>query len=289
MTPLRRRMIEDLTLRGYSDRTIEAYVYAVVQLARFYGRSPAVLTEQEVRDYLIHLVTVKKVARSTHTIALCGIKFLYEQTLGRRWDVFDVARPKRQKKLPVVLGRDEVWRILGCVRTPAYRVCLTTIYSCGLRLREATQLQVHHVDGARAMLKVPGKGGKERCVPIPGGTLELLREHWRTRRDPRWLFPATHRRSVPPPSAGSVRPLTGDSVQKAFKRALALSGVPKAAHVHTLRHSYATHLLEVGVRLPLIQEFLGHSSLRTTQLYTHLTREIRDQALDPINGLVPHA
>lgn len=286
MTPLRRRMIEDLTLRGYAERTIEAYVRAVAQLAQFYDRSPEVLSEEDIRHYLVHLTTVKKVARGTHTIALCGIKFLYEQTLGREWSVFGVARPKKVKKLPVVLSRDEVWKVLSSVRIPAYRVCLITIYSCGLRLMEGAHLLVEHVDGARTMLRISGKGGKERYVPLPVATLDLLREHWRTHKNPRWLFPATHRRRVQAGDDESVPPITGGGVQKAFGRAVKQSGVHKRAHVHTLRHSYATHLLEDGVELRLIQEYLGHSSPRTTELYTHLTREIRDAALDPINRLV---
>ncbi len=284
MTPLRKRMIEDLRLRGYAERTVEAYTQAVVHLARFFGQSPDRLTEEQVRHYLVHLTTVKKVARGTHTIALCGIKFFYEQTLGRKWTVLDVARPKKEKKLPVVLSRDEVWEILDSVRSPIYRVCLITIYSCGLRLLEGAHLQVTNVDGARKMLHVTGKGAKDRCVPLPDATLQLLREHWRTHRHPLCLFPATRQPSQPA-SEAAVRPIRRDSLQKAFQRALKQSGVHKRAHVHSLRHSYATHLLEAGVQLRLIQEYLGHSSPRTTAIYTHLTRVIRDDALDPINRL----
>jgi integrase/recombinase XerD len=286
MTPLRKRMIEDLQLRGYADRTVEAYVRAVAQLARFYGRSPEQLAEKDVRQYFLHLSTVRKVARATLTVYLCGIKFFYEETLGRQWHVLDVARPMREKKLPVVLGRDEVWKILDRVRRPVYRVCLITIYSCGLRLVEGARLQVSHIDGARKALQLPGKGGKHRCVPLPDATLQLLRAHWRTHRNPVWLFPSTRQPRVPSAAEAAGRPITGDSVQQAFRRALQQSGVRKGAHVHTLRHSYATHLLEDGVELRLIQEYLGHSNVRTTQIYTHLTREIRDAALDPINRLV---
>jgi len=141
MTPLRRRMIEDLQLRGYSERTVEAYVHAVAQLARFYGQSPDQLSEEQIRRYLLHLTTVKKVARGTHTIALCGIKFFYERTVARDWNVLGVARPPKSRKLPVVLSRDEVWKIFGCVRMAVYRVCLITIYSCGLRLLDGARLQ----------------------------------------------------------------------------------------------------------------------------------------------------
>lgn len=291
MTPLRQRMMQDLQLRGYSDRTVEAYVRAVAQLAHFYHASPDRLGEEQIRQYLLHLSTVQKVARSTHTIALCGIKFFYQQTLGQQWTVLDIARPKGEKKLPVVLSRDEVWRILGAVRIDAYRVCLTTIYACGLRLMEGIRLQVPDVDGDRTLLHIHGKRAKDRYVPLPDATLELLRTHWCTHRNPLWLFPAPlsgariHAPAVP--AVPSATPITRSSLQSAFCRAVKQSGVHKRAHVHTLRHSYATHLLEAGVALPLIQESLGHTSLRTTAIYTHLTRELRDAALQPINGLMP--
>ena len=286
MTPLRHRMIQDLQLRGYADRTIEAYVHAVAQLAKFHHASPDGLTEEQIREYLLHLTTVKKVARGTHTIALCGIKFLYQQTLRREWTVLEVARPKSEKKLPVVLSRDEVWRILDQVRIAVYRVCLTTIYACGLRLMEGARLQVPDVDAERKLLHIHGKGGKDRYVPLPDDALTLLRDYWRTTRNPLWLFPTGTRSHVAPlndPAAGHV---SRASLQSAFVRAVKQSGVHKRAHVHTLRHSYATHLLEAGVNLRLIQEYLGHTSPRTTSIYTHLTREIRDAALSPINHLM---
>lgn len=281
MTPLRRRMIEDLQLRGYSERTVEAYVHPVVQLAKFYALSPDQLTEEQVRRYLLHLSVERKVARSTHTLALCGIKFFFEQTLGRKWSILDVARPAKSKKLPVVLSREEVWRILGCLRSPNCRVCLITIYACGLRLLEGAHLRVCHVDGARKLLQLPGKGGKDRCIPLPDLTLKLLRQHWKTHRDPQWLFPAPRR-----PESATATPVGRSALQKAFERARQQSGVRKRAHVHTLRHSYATHLLEDGVNLLLIKDYLGHSNLQTTQIYTHLTREIHEAAMDPINHLM---
>lgn len=279
MTPLRQRLIHDLQIRGYADRTVEAYVRAVAQLARFYHASPDRLTEEQIRHYLLHLSTVQKVSRDTHTIALCGIKFFYQQTLSRQWTVLDIARPKREKKLPVVLSRDEVWRILDAVRIPVYRVCLTVIYACGLRLMEGALLQVPGVDSERLLLHIHGKRRKDRLVPLPDAALTLLRDHWRTHRNPLWLFPAT---------TGSRSPISRSSLQSAFARAVKKSGIHKRAHVHTLRHSYATHLLEAGVTLQLIQEYLGHTSARTTTIYTHLTRELRDAAVEPINGLMPH-
>jgi site-specific recombinase XerD len=274
-------MIQELQLRGYSERTVQAYLHPVAQLARHYHTAPDQLTQEQVRDYLIHLSTVQKVSRSTHTIALCGIKFFYRHTLGREWQVFEIARPRAEKKLPAVLSRDEVARILAAVRIPVYRVCLSTIYTCGLRLLEGAQLQVPDIDGDRKLVHVHhGKGAADRYVPLPDATLTLLRAFWRTHCNPLWLFPAT-----PKSRSKTPGPISRSSLQSAFVRAVRQCGIRKQAHVHTLRHSYATHLLEAGVTLQLIQEYLGHKSARTTTLYTHLTRELRQAALEPINSL----
>lgn len=281
MTPLRRQMIEEMQLRGYAQSTMDGYVHAVAQLARHYRRSPDQLEEDEVRRYLLHLAVEKKIARGSFSVILGGLRFFYLQALGRDWKSLNVAKPRTEKKLPVVLSRDEVWRVLDAVRIDVYRVCLTTIYACGLRLMEGASLQIPNVDSARGVLHIRGKRGKEREVPLPSATLQLLRDHWRSHRSPTWLFPATLRHGVQ-----DCGPITGDSLASAFRSAVEKSGLHKRAHVHTLRHSYATHLLEDGVNLRLIQEYLGHSSLRTTAVYTHLTREIRDAARDPINRLM---
>ena len=286
MTPLRRRMIEDMQLRGFAARTQEAYVHAVRQLAGHLHKTPDQIAEEELRQYFLYLINVKRFARASFTIALCGIKFFFESTLGRDWTLFGLARPPRQKTLPVILSREEVRRILGCVRLPVYRTCLITIYACGLRLLEGARLAVPDVQSDRMLLHVHGKGGCDRYVPIPGATLARLREHWRTHRSPQWLFPAPVRRGrryFVPKGAG---PISGCSLQSAFRRALLQSGVAKRAHVHSLRHSYATHLLEDGVNLRLIQAYLGHTSSKTTQIYTHLTQEVHQTAIDPINRLM---
>jgi site-specific recombinase XerD len=286
MTPLRQRMSDDMKLRGYSARTQEAYVTAVRQLAEHYRKSPDVITEEELRQYFLYLKDVKRLARNSITIALCGIKFCFERTLQRHWGLFDIVRPPREKKLPVVLSRAEVHRILGCIRIAVYRVCLTTIYACGLRLMEGARIEVADVDSGRMQLHIHGKAGKDRYVPMPSRVLSVLREHWRTHRSPRWLFPAPTRHGLKYSIARDHGPVTRSSLQSAFRRARIRSGINKRAHVHTLRHSYGTHLLEAGVNLRLIQVYLGHSSARTTQLYTHLTREIREAAQDPINRLM---
>ena len=193
MTPLRQRMIDDMQLRGLSARTQEAYVGAVRSLAGHYRRSPAEITEEELRQYFLYLANEKKVARPTATIALCGIRFFFEHTLGRSWTTLRFVRPAREKKLPVILSREEVRRILAEVRIPVYRVCLATIYACGLRLLEGARLEVADVDSGRMSLHVHGKGKQDRYVPLSGHTLEVLREHWKTHRSPTWLFPAVTR------------------------------------------------------------------------------------------------
>ena len=234
MTPLRRRMIEELQLRGYAARTIESYVRAVAQLARFYHTSPETLTESQIRDYLLHLTSVRKLAPSSFTLALCAIKFLYEQTLQRSWPVFDIARPARATSLPVVLSREEVRRVLTAVQSPTYRACLTLIYACGLRLQEGLRLQVPEVDGQRKLLHIRGgKGGKDRLVPIPDIALELVRAYWRTHRDPVWLFPAPARAGRRPAQALGTRPVHPATLQRAFRQAVKRSGIRKRAHVHT--------------------------------------------------------
>ncbi|HET7238942.1 MAG TPA: site-specific integrase [Terrimicrobiaceae bacterium] len=286
MTPLRQRMIEDMQLRGLSARTQECYVTAVRQLAAHHHRSPDQLSEEDLRQYFLYLTNEKKVARATATIALCGIKFLFEHTLKRDWTTLNFVRPARERKLPVVLSREEVRSILAEVRIPVYRVCLTTIYACGLRLLEGAHLQVSDVDGGRMALHIHGKGKIDRYVALPEPTLHRLREYWRTHRSPVWLFPAPTRHGLRHSLAHNSGPVTRSSLQSAFRRALQRSGIVKRAHVHSLRHSYATHLLEAGVNLRIIQEALGHRSARTTQVYTHLTREVRATLTDPLNALV---
>ena len=286
MTPLRQRMIEDMQLRGYSARTQEAYVAAVRQVFEHFDCKPNQLTEEQLRQYFLYLANEKKVARATATIALCGIRFFYEQTIHRDWPTLRFVRPPHEKKLPVVLSREEVRRILAEIRLPVYRACLMTIYSCGLRLLEGAHLQVADIDGARMFVHVHGKGGKDRYVPLPERTLHLLRAFWKTHHSPKWLFPAPTRRGLVWSVAHNGGPVNDSSLQKAFHRAWIQTGIAKRAHIHSLRHSYATHLLEAGVNLRIIQENLGHGSARTTQLYTHLTREARDTLTDPLNQLM---
>ncbi len=285
MTELRKRMIECLQLRGLSERTQDSYVRAVRQLAEHYHKSPNLITEEELRQYFLFIKNIKHYSRSTMTIAICGIRFCYEQTLNRNWTIFGIVRPAPEKKLPVILSLAEVRQILGRIRLPRYTVCLKTIYSCGLRLQEGTHLQVADIDSARLMIHVRhGKGAKDRYVPLPQRTLQLLRQYWKTHRNPVLLFPAEGRDHID--LAKSIEPMSKSSVQDAFHAALKDSRLNKRASVHTLRHSWATHLLEAGVNLRLIQEWLGHSSPATTSVYTHLTVKAEQLGADAINQLM---
>jgi integrase/recombinase XerD len=178
-----------------------------------------------------------------------------------------------------------VRQVLSCVHQPRYRACLTSIYACGLRIREGVYLQIGDIDGSRRMVHVrKGKGGQDRYVPLPEATLEMLRTYWRSHRHPVWLFPA--RPAQGQAIAAVTQPVTPRSVSAAFAAALNESGIHKHASVHTLRHSYATHLLEAGVNLRQIQGWLGHRSLRTTTIYTHLTRQGEEIAMFAVDRLM---
>lgn len=276
MNALRQKMLEDMQLKGLAVRTQEAYVSAVLQLSRHFKKSPDSLAEEDLREYFLYLKNEKQVAESTFSIALCGIKFFYEHTLGKEWQTLQLVRPDRKKKLPVVFSTQEVKRVLDCVHRFPYRVCLQTIYACGLRLLEGTRLRVQDIDSDRKMIHVvQGKGGKDRYVPLPDHTLMLLRQHWLSHRNPIWIFP----------SRNGLEAMNESVIQKAFRAALRESGVHKAASVHTLRHSYATHLLEAGVDLRIIQIYLGHASPSTTAIYTHLTSVTETQVNQRINRI----
>src|SRR6266702_851954 len=261
-------MTEDLQLKGYSPKTQLAYLQAVQKLARYYAKSPSAISEEELRAYFLHLTRVEHCAHGTLKIAQSGIKFCFAVTLQKHWPVLG-------------LIRTEVRTVLSCVRAPVYRVCLNTIYACGLRISEGAAVQVSDVDGERKVLRVRGKGNKDRQVPLSEPTLESLRAFWKLHRSRPWLFPAR----LQPRSSSQQGPVDTNNLRNAFQGALGQSGVKKAATVHSLRHSYATHLLEAGVQLRLIQEILGHRSPSTTAIYTHLTAEVRAQLVTPLQAL----
>ena len=241
------------------------------QLSEFYGQSPDLLSPEDLRQYCIYLKDQKKVARQTSTQAICALKLFWEKTLNRVWPhELELARANPQFKLPVILSASEVRRILAAVPALDHRVCLTTIYSCGLRLGEGLRLQVRDIDSERMFLHIRGgKGNQDRYVPLPKRTLLLLRQQWKAHRHPVLIFPAKGHSGLGAPTA--TEPMCRTTLQRAFRLALKQSGVKKDAHIHTLRHSYATHLLERGENLRQIQVNLGHKSPIATVIYTHLT------------------
>jgi len=284
-SPLQRRYLGDLQLAGLSGRTQAAYVRAVRQLDEHFETPLETITDEQLREYFLHVMTVKKWSRPSCTIALCAIRILFERTLKRPWTSMEFVRPAREEKLPVILSVEEVRAVLGQVRLARLRACLCTIYSCGLRLGEGTRLKVADIDSGRKLIHVRGgKGNKDRYVPLPQSTLQILRTFWRTHRNPVWIFPAPEQGGVMSPVAS--RPLHPSGVQDAFRKSLVASGLHKKASVHTLRHSWATHLLEANVNLRLIQIWLGHSSLSTTALYTHLTASSTQAATKIIDALM---
>jgi integrase/recombinase XerD len=277
MSALRQRMIEDMRLHGYSAKTQTAYIGAVRGLAKYYHRSPEDMTQEEVRAYFLWLVQEKGVARSTLTIHLSGIKFLFEKTLKQEWMIFNLVRPQKRKKLPVILSTDEIKHLLSLVRTPKARVALTVIYACGLRLSEGINLKVQDIDSKRMMISIRnGKGGKDRYIPLPNRLREILHAYWIIQKPASYLFPGGDRNT----------PLAASTLQKTFRAVVRQSGISKPASVHTLRHSYATHLLERGVDLRIIQELLGHKSPQTTAIYAHLTDKSYQTLAKTINSLL---
>jgi site-specific recombinase XerD len=273
-------MLEDMQLHGYARATQAAYVHAVEALAQYHGQSPDRLTEEQVRQFFLHLINRKRVSEGTLKTYRGGIQFFYTATLQRAMPLFDLVARKRRRRLPVVLSFEEVQHLLGLVREPVPRMCLTTIYSCGLRLSEGARLKVRNIDSKRMMVEVRnGKGGKDRLVPLPTRTLELLRDYWKQQHPrPRpWLFPDRRKPG---------EPLDRHYPYKVLKAALRVSGIPKNVNVHTLRHSYATHLLEAGVDLRVIQEILGHKSPKTTAIYTHLTQKLFEGLKKTLDGLM---
>lgn len=278
-------MLHDLQLAGLSERTCEAYLRAVRQLADHFHTPPDRLTEPQLRDYLLHLKNDRKFAASSLAIAYAGIKFFYSHTVAREWSTLKQLRVRRDKSLPDVLAVDEVRRLIDAVRTPHNRAYFWTVYSLGLRLGEGLNLQLRDIDGGRMMVHVHrGKGARDRYVPLPSSTLKVLRAYWATHRHPVWLFPATGRDHSQ--AALADGPMQRSSVQGALRRVVRELELRKTVSIHTLRHSYATHLLEAGVNLRLIQQYLGHSSLHTTMVYLHLTNVSHEQAFARIEALM---
>ena len=280
------KTVKALQINGKSERTQQAYARSVRQLIEFYRKEPDKITEHELQEYFLHRRNVDEWSPNTLKICYCAVRFFYQHVLHRDWHIFNILRAQSEKRLPCVLSRSEVFQILNHVRTFHNYTFLTTVYTCGLRLQEALFLQVSDIDKDRMMIHVHrGKGAKDRFVPLPEETLMLLRRYWITHRNPVLIFPALGRNGKGGPAAKT--PMAADSVQGAFRQARFAAGIKKRrVSIHTLRHSYATHLLEEGVNLRVIQRYLGHAQLETTMVYLHLTQKGQEDAYEIINNVM---
>ena len=277
MTELRQKMTENMQLRGLSPKTQVSYISSVKQLAEYYHRSPNTLNDDEIRRYFLYIINERKLASKTVKVKLNGIYFLYKHTLNRELPVLDFIRPAKCKKLPTVLAREEVQAILHAVTQPVHRMCLSTIYCCGLRVSEAVNLQINAIDSKRNILKViQGKGNVDRSIPLPLSLLKHLRYYWEAERAPaptNYLFPGRD----------LTKAINVSTIQTTIKMATRDAGINKDVCVHTLRHSYATNLLELGVDLRVIQNALGHKNLSTTSNYAHLTPKTTARFIEALN------
>ena len=274
-----------LQLAGMSERTQQCYTRSVRMLVDFYGKTPDKVTEAELQNYFLHRKNTDKWSAATLQICYSGIKFFFINVLKRKWHTLDLVHAKREQRLPVVLSLNEVWDILNTVQTPQNKAYLTCVYTCGLRLHEALHLQVADIDGQRMRIHVHrGKGAKDRYVPLPQKTLAVLRSYWALHRNPKWIFPRLGHGGKEGPTA--KEPMNYTSVQGALSRTLKQLKFKKRVSVHTLRHSYATHLLEAGVNIRRIQQYLGHRSLSSTMVYLHLTTQGHQRAYGIIDELM---
>ena len=259
---LRTRLMQDLRIRNYSERTVEVYVRCVAEFAKYFGRSPEMLSEGHIREYQIYLVEEKKASWTFFNQTVCALRFLYRRTLKKDWLVAHIPFPKREKRLPEVLSVEEVSKVFDCVRTVKSCTILKTMYGAGLRLTEALKLRPADIDSARMVIRVrQGKGRQDRYVTWSPTLLETLREYYRAYRpEGEWLFPSRDR----------THPTHPTGVQRTCRNAARKAGLRKRVTTHTMRHSFATNLLEAGVDLRTIQILLGHGSLHTTALYLHV-------------------
>jgi site-specific recombinase XerD len=284
--PIAVRFLQDLKLNGASTRTQQSYGRALRKFTEFLGHTADAATEDQLRDYLLHLKDVDRKAASTINVAQQALKKFFSLTCPRDWRILTFARVKVDQKLPVVLAISEVQTLLKLIEKPSMKCFFTTVYALGLRLQEALNLHVTDIDSKRMMVHIHrGKGAKDRLVPLPQATLLQLRQYWATHRNPVWIFPAEGRNHKLAPTAEA--PMSESSVQDVIKAVLAqLNWDNRGVSTHTLRHCYATHLLEAGVSLKLIQKYLGHKHLTSTMIYLHVTTVGEEAAIAKINTLM---
>jgi integrase/recombinase XerD len=275
VTPLRQRFTHDLQLRNYAPRTVDCYVRCVAAFARHFGQSPELLDAGHVRQYQLHLLE-QRTSWCRFNQSVCALRFLFRVTLQRPGAIDMVPYGKRPRPLPAVLSPGEVRRLFDAAGEPTFRLILQAAYACGLRVSEVARLRVGDVDSARMVVHVRcAKGRKDRLVPLSPALLGHLRGYWRRCRPADWLFPGQRQ----------GEPISISHVQRLCQRAVRAAGIGKKASMHTLRHSYATHLLEGGTDLATLQKLLGHNQLSTTLRYTHIQQAHLQRALSPLDTL----
>jgi site-specific recombinase XerD len=280
---------EHLQLKDVSERTMCSYYRGMRLVFEHFGKNPKYLTQKQIRSYIIHVKEVKGWSASTIRQSIASCRMFYRDMLGKDWRLWGVVTVRDKVRLPVVMSMEEVRAILRQVRFGRYRVPLELIYCCGLRLSEAVNLELTDIEGGQNRLKVRGgKGDKERYVPLSGHMYQKLRRYWKRHRNPRWLFPTAGRgrnKDVTLRMRHTDMPMGMGSLQNAFARARKTAGIRKRASIHTLRHSYATHLLALGVNIRQLQLYLGHAHIDTTTVYTHLIPFGEEQSLKYIEHI----
>jgi site-specific recombinase XerD len=264
---------EHLNLKDVRLRTVQSYYRQMRLVSEHFGANPKGLSQRQIRGYVLYLKQEKGWSGSSIRQAIASCRMFYTQMLGRDWKLWDVVRVRDPQRLPVVLSLEEVSAVLGSVKLLRHRTPLRLIYCCGLRLHECVHLTVDDIEPTRLIVR-DGKGGKDRCIPLSGLIYEQLRHYWSQHRNPKWIFPTAGRGLCPDARKRmglSSEPIGKGSLQTAFRQAMAVAGLRKRASIHTLRHSYATHLLGLGVNIRQLQLYLGHEDIVTTTLYTHLT------------------
>jgi integrase/recombinase XerD len=275
MGALRDRMIRELQLRHFAPLTRKHYLGVVSRLAKHYGIAPDRLSARQVQDYLVHLMTERRLQWNSINVVASGLKFFYRQVVKRPDIILAIPRRRRPRHLPEVLSAEELLGLFAAATQPKERALLMTTYGGGLRVSEVIRLQVTDIDSQRGMIRVHGKGDKDRYTLLSKRLLEELRAYWLIDRPRPWLFPGNQ----------PGQPLHHNRAREMFNRAKAQAGIRKRGSIHMLRHSFATHMLEAGVDLRTIQILLGHTSLLTTTIYLHLTRKTRDATRSPLDLL----
>jgi integrase/recombinase XerD len=275
-TPLRQRMLEELQRRNYSSKTIRLYLRHVAEFAKHFHRSPDQLGAEDIRQYQLFLIQEKKLAWSSYNQIVCALRFFYAKTLQRAFLLQEIPFPRMEQRLPTILSPEEVAKILTVPPHLKTRALLMTIYAAGLRRSEAAHLQVNDIDSARMTITVrQGKGQKDRLVMLSPVLLQTLRQYWRHNKPKQWLFPGEN----------PDQPISDNDVFAVFQNAVRRAGITKKVSPHSLRHSFATHLLESGTNLRTIQILLGHRSLKTTARYLHVSQQHVRATASPLDGL----